>query len=294
MHRFPSHARTHSDPAGFRASTFAAPGFSHHAAVGALSMQVDNDSMIKALGAIRDAEDFAHLRGAFADALALLGIEGAYFVAPLTRDARIEPVLFTVGLPKVAERHYRTRLRHADPLPLRSTRFGNAFYWPDDIRADELSKNERRYTKIAAWYGLERGIGVACYGPQGRTGFLGAGWPGAKRPPDHTLLAVHQIGQTGFHRYCQLFSQAIDITPLSQRELEVLGWMCSGKSNPEMARIIGVSRSSIDAYIRRIFAKLGVSDRTAACVRAQSLGLVASEELLRLTEEAKRRDEPSD
>jgi len=255
-------------------------------------MQVDSDAMIDALGAIRDAEGFVQLREAVVRALALHGIEVAYFVAPLTSDARIEPVLFTMGLPEVAERHYRERLRHADPLPLRSTRFSNAFYWPDDIEPEKLSGHERRYTKIATRFGLERGIGVACYGPQGRTGFLGAGWPGHKRPSDETMLAIHQIGQTAFQRYCQLFSQANEIPQLSKRELEVLGWMCSGKSNPAMAQIIGVSRSSIDAYIRRIFAKLEVSDRTAACVRAQSLGLVASDELARLTEAAKQLDRP--
>ncbi len=256
-------------------------------------MDVDRDAMIDDLSAIRDAEGFVELRAAIMRALALCSIEVAYFVAPLTRDARIEPVLFTIGLPEVSQRHYRERIRLADPLPMMSTQFSNAFVWPDDIEPEKLTKYERRYTKIGVWFGLQRGIGVACYGPEGRTGFLGVGWPHEETPSDEIKLAVHQVGQTSFQRYCQLFLRGSEITPLSQRELEVLGWMCSGKSNPTMAEIIGISRSSIDAYIRRIFAKLQVSDRTAACVRAQSLGLVVSDELAKLTEEARQRDDPS-
>lgn len=55
--------------------------------------------------------------------------------------------------------------------------------------------------------------------------------------------------------------------------------MCRGKSNPVIGEILGLSRSSVDTYIRRIFAKLHVSDRTAACVRAYSLGYASSDEV---------------
>ncbi|WP_340586996.1 helix-turn-helix transcriptional regulator [Erythrobacter alti] len=254
---------------------------------------IEENATTEAICALRDAQEFMQLRDAVDNALDLFGVKIAYFVAPITSDSRIEPVLFTVGLPEVAARHYRKRLRHADPLPTRSTRFANAFFWPDDIEPDDLTPYERRYTKIATRFGLEQGIGVACYGPQGRTGFLGVGWPETKRPSNETLLAVHQIAQVAFQRYCQMFRHPDEVVPLSGREAEVLGWMCSGKSNPAIAEIIGVSRSSVDAYIRRIFKKLEVSDRTAACLRAQSLGMVVTDELAQLTEAAKQLDRPN-
>jgi len=255
-------------------------------------MQLNSDTIVKALGAVRDAADVVGLRAEVMRALALCGIDAAFFVAPLARDMRAGRLLNNLGLPRVWERHYRARLHLVDPLPSLSFEFGNAFYWPDDLPKGRLTKQERRYLQIAARYGLARGIGVACYGPHGRASFLGAAWTGANRPSDGVLLTVHQIGQTSFQRYCHIMREHIDITPLSNRELEVLSWMCSGKSNPAMAEIIGVSRSSIDAYIRRIFAKLGTTDRTAACVRAYSLGLVASQEVVELAKRARERDEP--
>lgn len=255
-------------------------------------MLFKNGAMTKALGAIRDATDVAGLRAAVMDALRLCGIDAAFFVAPLARDVRAGRLLTNMGLPRVWERHYRARLHLLDPLPSLSLDFGNAFVWPDELDHARLGKLQRRYLQIAAQYGLARGIGVACYGPHGRAGFLGAAWDSKKPPSDRIMLTVHQIGQTSFQRYCHIMRDHIDIAPLSNRELEVLGWMCSGKSNPAMAEIIGVSRSSIDAYIRRIFAKLGTTDRTAACVRAYSLGLVASQEVVTLVEKARKRDEP--
>lgn len=254
-------------------------------------MQIDNDAMVEALGAIRDAAEVNPLLAEVMRAFRLLHIDAAYFVAPLSRDVRVGHLLTNLGLSRVWERHYRARLHLVDPLPTLSLEFGNAFYWPDDIPQDTLTRSERRYCEIAGQYGLGRGIGVACYGPHGRAGFLGASWTHKDLPTSSMLLAVHQIGQTSFQRYCRIMREDIDIAPLSNRELEVLGWMCSGKSNPSMAEILGVSRSSIDAYIRRIFAKLDATDRTAACVKAYSMGLVASEEIIRLVERARQRDQ---
>jgi DNA-binding CsgD family transcriptional regulator len=254
-------------------------------------MPVDDNDLIRALGAIRDAAEVIPLREAAMRALALCGIKSAYFIAPLTRDMRVGRLLTNHSLPRVWERHYRARLYLVDPLPSLSLEYSNAFFWPDDLDTGALTRQQRHYLEIAAQYGLARGIGVACYGPQARSGFLGAAWTHDAPPDERIMFAVHQIGQIMFQRYCQIVRDDLDMPPLSNRELEVLGWMCRGKSNPDMAAILGVSRSTIDAYVRRIFAKLDVTDRTAACVRAYALGLIASEELERLARRARARDE---
>lgn len=242
--------------------------------------------MIEAVGAISTAPEVVPLRAAVMQALALLGIDAAFFVAPVTADPRLGRILINIGNSRVWERHYRARLHLVDPLPRLALDRATAFVWPDDFAIGSVDRNERHYLRIAAQHGLARGIGTACYGPQGRNGFLGAVWREDRRPPATTLLAVQQIGQVSFQRYCQIIREAIDFEPLSNRELEVLGWMCRGKSNPVMAELIGVSRSSIDAYIRRIFAKLSVTDRTAACVKAVSLGLILTDEMRRRSEQA--------
>jgi DNA-binding CsgD family transcriptional regulator len=57
--------------------------------------------------------------------------------------------------------------------------------------------------------------------------------------------------------------------------LDVIRWIGEGKSNAVIAEILGISKNSVDSYVKRIFAKLGVSDRTTAAVRAVALGLIS-------------------
>jgi DNA-binding NarL/FixJ family response regulator len=61
-----------------------------------------------------------------------------------------------------------------------------------------------------------------------------------------------------------------DFTP---REVEVLGLLVRGKTNQEIASSLSISRATAKVHVRHIIAKLGVSDRTQAVVRAWELGL---------------------
>lgn len=68
---------------------------------------------------------------------------------------------------------------------------------------------------------------------------------------------------------------ALPDTPLTARELEVLPYLLQGRTNREIATSLHVSLSTVKAHIEHIIAKLGVSDRTQAAVRAIELGLVS-------------------
>jgi DNA-binding CsgD family transcriptional regulator len=51
---------------------------------------------------------------------------------------------------------------------------------------------------------------------------------------------------------------------LTPRELEVLRWITDGKSNAEIAIILGVSAGTAKIHVEHILSKLGVENRTAA------------------------------
>jgi DNA-binding CsgD family transcriptional regulator len=53
---------------------------------------------------------------------------------------------------------------------------------------------------------------------------------------------------------------------LTPRELEALRWIAEGKSNAEIAIILGISVSTAKQHVERILAKLGVENRTAAAL----------------------------
>ena len=60
---------------------------------------------------------------------------------------------------------------------------------------------------------------------------------------------------------------------LTPREQEVLRLLATGKTNREIAAVLVLSPGTVKIHVERIIAKLGVSDRTQAAVRAVTLGL---------------------
>jgi len=57
----------------------------------------------------------------------------------------------------------------------------------------------------------------------------------------------------------------------TRREAEVLGWVGEGKTNVEIAAILGIRRRMVSKHLERVFDKLGVETRTAAAIRAREL-----------------------
>ncbi|MEZ5765571.1 MAG: response regulator transcription factor [Xanthobacteraceae bacterium] len=55
---------------------------------------------------------------------------------------------------------------------------------------------------------------------------------------------------------------------LTVRETEVLSWLSKGKTNRDIAQILGLSPRTIDKHLEQIYAKLGVENRTAAATIA--------------------------
>ena len=62
------------------------------------------------------------------------------------------------------------------------------------------------------------------------------------------------------------------IDRLSPREVEVLRLVARGLSNSEIGRELYISETTVKTHLLRAFAKLGVSDRTAAVTSAQATG----------------------
>jgi DNA-binding CsgD family transcriptional regulator len=54
---------------------------------------------------------------------------------------------------------------------------------------------------------------------------------------------------------------------LTRREREVLEWVAAGKTNRDIAEILGARPRTIEKHLERIYEKLGVEGRTAAAMR---------------------------
>jgi len=57
------------------------------------------------------------------------------------------------------------------------------------------------------------------------------------------------------------------VATLTARERQVLAWLAAGKTDRDIAAILGCSHRTVQKHLQRIYEKLGVETRTAAAVR---------------------------
>jgi DNA-binding response OmpR family regulator/DNA-binding CsgD family transcriptional regulator len=95
--------------------------------------------------------------------------------------------------------------------------------------------------------------------------------------PNNEQLTLQYMGKLGPNEF--LLRLAKDSSPdlpaefssdlgLTSREGEVLSWLSKGKTNRDIAQILGLSPRTVDKHLEQIYTKLGVENRTAAAAIA--------------------------
>jgi DNA-binding NarL/FixJ family response regulator len=99
--------------------------------------------------------------------------------------------------------------------------------------------------------------------------------------PENEQLHLQYMGKLGPNEFLlRLAKDSSSDTPvefsselgLTSREGEVLSWLSKGKTNRDIAQILGLSPRTVDKHLEQIYAKLGVENRTAAAAIATSTG----------------------
>ena len=83
--------------------------------------------------------------------------------------------------------------------------------------------------------------------------------------PDHTPdkeISETQIHESGLNLE--------DVMKLSDRESQIMGWVCSGKTNVEIGLILDISSFTVKNHLQRIFKKLDVVNRSQAVAKIRS------------------------
>lgn len=68
-----------------------------------------------------------------------------------------------------------------------------------------------------------------------------------------------------------LAAQRLRDIALTPRETEVLSWVAKGKTNRDIADILGMSLRTVNKHLEHKFEKLGVETRSAATALASKL-----------------------
>jgi DNA-binding NarL/FixJ family response regulator len=88
------------------------------------------------------------------------------------------------------------------------------------------------------------------------------------------LQRVHKGGRFLPPPVARALASRMPDSDLSAREQEVLRLLASGKSNKDIASLLGITEATVKCHVSAILVRLDVSDRTEAVVTALQRGLV--------------------
>ena len=88
----------------------------------------------------------------------------------------------------------------------------------------------------------------------------------------HTLLAIHP--HAGAEADSQKMPSPSIPNDLTEREVEVLRLVARGLSNAQVAELLVISPRTVNAHLRSIYSKLGITSRHAATLFALERHLI--------------------
>lgn len=242
--------------------------------------------VLQSIAELGDAPDALTLRRAVIAFAKERGFGAVFFLSPIARNCRQGRVLSSVGFSGAWVRAYRRALYRIDPLPEIALTLKAPFRWSQATRLRELSASECRYLTILERHGMADGLAYPVFGSGGYSGLVGLGHhPDLGKVSRATQIEIQLFLQSVYQTYCKVISSNRHReSELSERERDVLFWLTQSKSNSAIAAILEISPATVDTYMRRIFRKLGVSDRVGAAIAAVHHGHIVPEVYHRETE----------
>jgi DNA-binding CsgD family transcriptional regulator len=226
---------------------------------------------------IQDHKDlFQALRGFLADYGA--NLVSYHIVIENLLRVRVDDGFHYHCFPSAWVDHYLRKNYFAiDPIISAAMTAQAPFRWYDVGKVTALSPEQNAYLDDMRSWGLVDGLAVPIFAAHGTTAYFGVGSDAAALTLTSTDELEIQYACNHAHRmFVDLrAAQAKPQSALSNREREVLTWVARGKSNSVIADILGVSDHTVDTLVRRVFAKLAVSDRISAAIKGIGAGLVS-------------------
>jgi DNA-binding CsgD family transcriptional regulator len=200
-----------------------------------------------------------------------------FMTAPFHSQVSRKTAVFHFGFPEPAMSEWlASEGFENDPVPDFVEQTGEVMTWQQVVAQIEIPDEVKLYMESLFANGLHNSIIIPLYGPNQRASIAAClfGDP-LGDDSDDVIGNVVTVLRRAHYKVCLLVARDhTKKTKLSKREGEVLNWMARGKSNPDIATILGISAETVDTYARRLYPKLGVHDRVSAVFAGMSRGMI--------------------
>lgn len=133
-----------------------------------------------------------------------------------------------------------------------------------------------KIAKKIADAGIKDELIIPVYGPYKIEGCMCFGFDKSIQDlTPETRDALETLATSSHVKIVSTFRDNINKVELSKRETQVLRWLALGKSQSDIATILGIKSTTVDSYTRRIYAKLGVNTKIAAVLAGISTGKIS-------------------
>jgi DNA-binding CsgD family transcriptional regulator len=173
--------------------------------------------------------------------------------------------------------YWQNSFFEVDPVFQKALKAPGTQLWKDTYRT-ATSKKEKEFIHTAGEFGLQSGITTGS-ADQACSVATFCSFAGESDLEAERYLPLMEY--LGYHLHLALMrteprhTYALDrcVKKLSVRELTILNWMKNGKTNWEIAQILGVTERTIRFHVESIFSKLDVTSRSQAVATAIEHGL---------------------
>jgi DNA-binding CsgD family transcriptional regulator len=166
-----------------------------------------------------------------------------------------------------------------DPMLPASRQAISPFSWDDVLRDLRLSPVQKRFFDECDLLGVSNGMIFPMRSPNDQCDIFSLSCRTKTRLDAARVPLLRALVAQTWYCYRNLagglFAKAnAASTRLTPREKEVLNWIKAGKTNPEIAEILGVSSKAIEFHVSNLLNKFGAPNRLAAVVIALDRGML--------------------
>ena len=180
-----------------------------------------------------------------------------------------------------AELNARGLVGH-DPVHLASVRSNTGFAWADLPRLTRLGPLQREILERSARFGIGAGFTVPVNVPGEPSGSCSFALRPGRELPAERLLCAETVGAHAFRAARRIEGHMLPGRPphLSRRERQCLRLVARGKTDWEIAAILGLSVETVRQYVKRARGAYDVVSRTQLVVHGLRDALISFDEAI--------------
>ncbi|QGY30196.1 helix-turn-helix transcriptional regulator [Pantoea cypripedii] len=180
--------------------------------------------------------------------------------------------------------YFEKKYQNIDPIVIKSLNNFSSFKWDENIRI-AFEPTPSRVFELAKEYNILYGYSFVLHDPYGCMAVLSFASDRLYRPEldelfENSKEKLHWILVQIHEMLLQIYkneqnSNEKSIKELTSREMEILYWSSIGNTYPEVARILGLSVSTVKFHMANVVKKMGVKNAKHAIRLCAELDLIS-------------------